>query len=224
MRLLQTQPDELVDTTLAQSITEAVIDWIDSDNSITGQGGAEDSYYSSLDVPLRTANQLFVSITELLQIKGVTNEIYNYVEPLLIALPSDVGFNINTALVPVMRSLNQQNIETPLSESDVELLMSERPLLQETGALDEVENTADTRQAFESVNDFLESDVISRAFDNDPDFWPDAEGLRTGSEFFIFETEVIINDYQRQQISLLKRELTPEGVKTKVLRRTRQQL
>ena len=224
MRLLQTQPDELVDTTLAQSITEAVIDWIDSDNSITGQGGAEDSYYSSLDVPLRTANQLFVSITELRQIKGVTNEIYNYVEPLLIALPSDVGFNINTALVPVMRSLNQQNIETPLSESDVELLMSERPLLQEAGALDEVENTADTRQAFESVNDFLESDVISRAFDNDPDFWPDAEGLRTGSEFFILETEVIINDYQRQQISLLKRELTPEGVKTKVLRRTRQQL
>jgi general secretion pathway protein K len=224
MRLLQTQPDELVDTLLAQSITEAVIDWIDSDNAITGQGGAEDNYYSSVEVPLRAANQPFISITELRQIKGVSNDIYHYLEPLLIALPRDVGFNINTALVPVMRSLNQQNIETPLDETDVALLIAERPLMKETKVTEAADETTDTRQAFESVEDFLTSDAVSSAFDNDPDFWPDAKGLRTGSEYFILETEVTINDYQRRQISLLKRELTSEGTKTNVLRRTRQQL
>jgi general secretion pathway protein K len=224
IRLLQTQPDDLIDTTSAQSITEAVIDWIDSDSIVTGQGGAEDNYYSSLETPMRAANQPFVSISELRQIKGVTTELYDYLEPLLIALPSDVGFNINTALVPVMRSLNQQNVETPLDETDVELLMAERPLAPEAETVDDTAETSDTRQAFESVNDFLESDAVGRAFDNDPDFWPSAEGLRTGSEFFILETEVIINDYQRRQISLLKRELTPDGVKTKIFRRTRQQL
>ena len=224
MRLLQTQPDNLVDTTLAQSITEAVIDWIDSDNTITGQGGAEDNYYSSLETPLRTANQPFISVTELRQIKGVSNDIYNYLSPLLIALPSDVGFNVNTALVPVMRSLNQQNIETPLDETDVELLLSDRPIAQQIVRADEQDDVIDAREAFESTDEFLASDAISRAFDNDPDFWPDAEGLRTGSEYFILEVEVTINDYQRRQISLLKRELTSEGVKTKVLRRTRQQL
>jgi len=224
MRLLQTQPDNLVDTTLAQSITEAVIDWIDSDNTITGQGGAEDNYYSSLETPLRTANQPFISVTELRQIKGVSNDIYNYLSPLLIALPSDVGFNVNTALVPVMRSLNQQNIETPLDETDVELLLSDRPIAQQIVRADEQDDVVDAREAFESTDEFLASDAISRAFDNDPDFWPDAEGLRTGSEYFILEVEVTINDYQRRQISLLKRELTSEGVKTKVLRRTRQQL
>ncbi|EGG94627.1 General secretion pathway protein K [gamma proteobacterium IMCC1989] len=224
MRLLQTQPDNLVDTTLAQSITEAVIDWIDSDNTITGQGGAEDSYYSSLEAPLRTANQPFISVTELRQIKGMSNDIYNYLSPLLIALPSDVGFNVNTALVPVMRSLNQQNIETPLDETDVELLLSDRPIAQQIVRADEQDDVVDAREAFESTDEFLASDAISRAFDNDPDFWPDAEGLRTGSEYFILEVEVTINDYQRRQISLLKRELTSEGVKTKVLRRTRQQL
>ena len=224
MRLLQTQPDNLVDTTLAQSITEAVIDWIDSDNTITGQGGAEDNYYSSLETPLRAANQPFISVTELRQIKGVSNDIYNYLSPLLIALPSDVGFNVNTALVPVMRSLNQQNIETPLDETDVELLLSDRPIAQQIVRADEQDDVVDAREAFESTDEFLASDAISRAFDNDPDFWPDAEGLRTGSEYFILEVEVTINDYQRRQISLLKRELTSEGVKTKVLRRTRQQL
>ena len=224
MRLLQTQPDNLVDTTLAQSITEAVIDWIDSDNTITGQGGAEDNYYSSLETPLRTANQPFISVTELRQIKGVSNDIYNYLSPLLIALPSDVGFNVNTALVPVMRSLNQQNIETPLDETDVELLLSDRPIAQQIVRADEQDDVVDAREAFESTDEFLASDAISRAFDNDPDFWPDAEGLMTGSEYFILEVEVTINDYQRRQISLLKRELTSEGVKTKVLRRTRQQL
>ena len=224
MRLLQTQPDNLVDTTLAQSITEAVIDWIDSDNTITGQGGAEDNYYSSLETPLRTANQPFISVTELRQIKGVSNDIYNYLSPLLIALPSDVGFNVNTALVPVMRSLNQQNIETPLDETDVELLLSDRPIAQQIVRADEQDDVVDAREAFESTDEFLASDAIGRAFDNDPDFWPDAEGLMTGSEYFILEVEVTINDYQRRQISLLKRELTSEGVKTKVLRRTRQQL
>jgi len=226
MRLLQTHPDNLVDITLAQSITEAVIDWIDSDSTITGQGGAEDNYYSSLDTPLRAANQPFISVTELRQIKGVTTDIYRYIAPLLIALPSDVGFNINTALVPVMRSLNQQNIETPLDETDVELLMSERPLEQQSESAGKQVEVAggDTKQAFESVDDFLDSNAFSRAFNNDPDFWPDPEGLRTGSEYFILEVEVIINDYRRRQISLLKRELTSKGVKTKLLRRTRQQL
>ena len=154
----------------------------------------------------------------------MSNDIYNYLSPLLIALPSDVGFNVNTALVPVMRSLNQQNIETPLDETDVELLLSDRPIAQQIVRADEQDDVVDAREAFESTDEFLASDAISRAFDNDPDFWPDAEGLRTGSEYFILEVEVTINDYQRRQISLLKRELTSEGVKTKVLRRTRQQL
>lgn len=222
MRLLQTHPDEIVDTGLAQSITEAVIDWIDSDNKVTGSGGAENNYYTSLETPHRAANQPFVSVTELRQIKGVTNEIYNYIAPLLVALPSDVGFNINTASAAVMRSLNQQNIETPLLESDVELLMSVRPT-------DEVDSDArDTGtsafEAYQSVDDFLASDAANRAFDIDPDFWPDAKGLRTGSEFFILEIKVTINDYERRQVSLLKREMTPDGMRTKVLRRTRQQL
>ncbi|MGS2718578.1 type II secretion system minor pseudopilin GspK [Eionea flava] len=231
MRLLQTQPDDLVDPSLAQSITEAAIDWMDGDNNVTGQGGAENNYYSSLDTPYRAANQPFISVTELRQIKGITDEIYRYLAPLVVVLPNDVGFNVNTALPAVMRSLNQQNIDTPLVESDAALLTEGRPLAEDTAAIDNNENaTAENNseiqdsQAFESVEDFLASDGFSRAFDNDPDFWPDAQGLHTGSEFFILDIEITINTSSHRQMSLLKRELTQEGVKTKVLRRTRQQL
>lgn len=231
MRLLQTQPDDLVDPSLAQSITEAAIDWVDSDNSVTGQGGAENNDYLSLDTPYRAANQPFVSVTELRQIKGITDEIYRYLAPLVVALPNDVGFNVNTALPAVMRSLNQQNIDTPLVESDAALLTEGRPLLNNTATTEneesisaETESDIQEGQAFESVDDFFASDGFSRAFDNDPDFWPDAQGLHTGSEFFILDIEITINASSHRQMSLLKRELTQEGVKTKVLRRTRQQL
>ena len=224
MRLVQTHPDGLVDTGLAQSITEAVIDWLDSDDNVTGLGGAENNYYTSLELPYRAANQRFISVTELRQIKGVSSEIYSYIAPLLVALPSDVGFNINTASVAVMRSLNQQNIEIPLSLSGAELLMSARPM-----DVDNIQGggstiTINTNEAYTSVEDFLASDAAGRAFDIDPDFWPDANGLLTGSEFFILAADVTINDHQRRQESLLKREMTSAGVKTKVLRRTRQQL
>lgn len=229
MRLLQTQPDDLVDTSLAQSITEAVIDWIDSDSTITGQGGAESNYYSSLDTPYRAANQPFVSVTELRQVKGITDEIYRYLEPLLVVLPNDIGFNINTALPAVMRSLNQQNIDTPLVETEVGLLTEGRPVSPSAQNAETVEDgngdgNIQNNQAYESVDDFLSSDGANRAFDIDPDFWPDAQGLRTGSEFFILDVTVTLNESSHRQTSLLKRELTQQGVKTIVLRRTRHSL
>jgi general secretion pathway protein K len=211
MRLLQTHPDGTVDSTLAESITQAVIDWVDVDSTITGQGGAEDAYYASLDPPYRPANRFFISVTELKQVKGMTNEIYDYLAPLLIALPNNQGFNINTASVALMRSLNQQNIEAPLSEEAATILMAGRP-----------QNANET--AYESANDFLESSEANQIFDTNPTFWPVANGLRTGSEFFILTAKVSLVGYEQQLTSIIKRVSTQTGVKTIVLRRTREQL
>lgn len=221
-RLLQTYPDQEISTALAQEITEAVIDWLDADNIVTGQGGAENSYYRSLDKPYRAANRFFVSITELRQIKGMTQDLYRYLEPLLVALPNKEGFNINTASIPIIRSLNQQNIEIPLTEIDAAALIGSRPLARTTSK--EQENVPASDEAYESVEDFLASTEANQVFDTNPKLWPSAEGLRTGSEFFILKAEAKILNYQRYQISILKREMTPEGVKAIVIRRTREQL
>jgi len=225
IRLLQTHPDG-IDVPLAEEITQAVIDWVDADNTPTGQGGAENNYYESLDPSYRAANRFFISVTELRQVKGMTNEIYSYMEPLLIALPNAEGFNINTASLALIRSLNQPNVETPLTEQDAVMLVSNRPLMTVVDNDNDLDEPPLT-EAYESVEDFLASNEASQVFGVDPIFWPSVNGLRTGSQYFILTAKVSMLDYQRSQISIIKRESTTDGaksVKTKVIRRTREQL
>ena len=221
IRLLQTQPDALVDVTTAQHITEAVMDWIDSDNTPTGSGGAENNYYDAQEPPHRAANRLLVSITELRHVRGMSQEIYDYVEPLLIALPNNHGFNINTASIALMRSLNHEDIETPLSIDDGEVLIASRPQL----VSDDAELVSDdTLEAYESIEAFFEGDEIARVFGNDEELWPSREGLRTGSDYFIVKAQAQHLDYRRQQISLIQRRPIDTGFETQVIRRSREQL
>ena len=80
-------------------MTESIIDWIDEDNNVTGIGGAETAYYTSLDKPYRPANQLFASVSELRLVKGMTEELYLHLLPLVSALPeTDTQINVNTAV------------------------------------------------------------------------------------------------------------------------------
>ena len=221
-RLLQTHPDDIIDNSQAQAITEAVIDWIDTDSSVTGSGGAESSYYQSLEFPHRAANGFFVSVTELRQIKGITAEIYAFLEPLVVALPGTQGFNINTAAPNIIRSLNQKDLEDPLSEEDANLLINSRPV-QKTES-DEQVITSEIAQPFESIDEFLNSSGAVQIFGSDPDFWPSVEGLHTGSEYFIVQASARLLDYERQQTSLIKREKIDTGMTAKVLQRTRDML
>ncbi|ODS24581.1 hypothetical protein AB835_03090 [Candidatus Endobugula sertula] len=221
VRLLQTHPDDLVDSILAQQITDAVVDWIDSDNTISGIGGAE-SYYTTLKPPYRAANQLFISVTELRQVRGITPEIYDYLKTVVVALPNTVGININTALPAVMRSLNQKDTETPLSKEDVDILVASRP--PPRGESDDNEAINHTIDGYTSVDDFFKSDGAQRVFGGEVGLLPPKEGLRTGSEYFILEAEATLLDYQRQQTSMLKREMVATGFKVRVLRRAREQL
>jgi general secretion pathway protein K len=241
---------------------------VDVDSTPTGQGGAENNYYASLDPSYRAANRFFVSVTELRQVKGMTNEMYDYLEPLLIALPNAEGFNINTASVALMRSLNQKNVATPLSEEDAEMLISNRsavtvtvivdnsdlpepPIAEAVESVDDLQDpemliinrsaviarggnsdlagpslieTHESVEAYESVEIFLTSNQASQIFGTDSAFLPSANGLRTGSEYFILTAKVSMLDYQRSQISIIKRESTADSVKIKVIRRTREQL
>lgn len=211
IRLLQTYPGDEVSLADAVAITEAVIDWVDIDDTVTGQGGAEDSFYGSQDSPYRPANQFFTHVSELRLVKGVTREIYDYLQPLVIALPNKEGVNINTALAPVMRSLNQKNVETPLSETDVSILLSSRP-------------QNNTELAYRSVDGFLASSEANQLFGVDAELWPSVEGLRTGSEFFLLTSTIRLLDYQQTLTSLIKRESVDTGINTRVLRRIREQL
>ena len=114
----------LVSLDLNPDLSNAVLDWLDPDQSVRGSYGAEDSDYLSLEPPYRAANRQFSDVSELLQVKGFDVKTVQLLAPYLVALPvSGVSININTAPSGVLRILGK-NL---LSEGESERLISERP-------------------------------------------------------------------------------------------------
>lgn len=105
MRLLRSFEDIEVSEQQAQDITVALIDWLDNNAEPAGFGGAEDGYYTELDIPYRTANRSMLSASELRLVKGMTAELYQALVPHITALPLPTPININTAGEHVLRSL-----------------------------------------------------------------------------------------------------------------------
>jgi general secretion pathway protein K len=109
LRLLQ-QPEFGLDEKTATEIADSIVDWIDSNDNITGLG-AESAYYLSLNPPYEAKNAPLDCIEELLMIKGITKEIYygTKEKPSLaqyVTANSDDGaINVNTAPKMVLRSL-----------------------------------------------------------------------------------------------------------------------
>jgi len=109
IRLLS-EPELGLDENKTAEIVDSIKDWIDADDSITGNG-AETSYYTSLDQPYEIKNAPLDCIEELLMIRGITKEIYygTKEKPGLkeyVTADSDGIININTAPKMVLRALS----------------------------------------------------------------------------------------------------------------------
>ncbi len=211
IRLLQTVPNGVVSSTEAEEITQAVIDWIDSDNNVTGAGGAETDFYASQEQPYRAPNQIFVSTSELRLVKGITEEIYEHIAPLVIAIPDTAaGMNINTVSSEIMRTLNSKEETVPLSEQDGSTLESTRPVKvdknSEDGERTVVNDGTKKQEGFTKIEDFLDSNEVGTIFGSDTELQPVADGLTTGSNYFLLSSELEINGVTRRGVSLLKRD------------------
>lgn len=128
IRLLQTLKLETpLALDQAQAITEAITDWIDADDEVSGLGGAESQYYAQTEPMQRPANRAMVSPSELMLVKGMTPEIYRALAPLVSVWPSkSAALNINTASPQVLRSLGAQQDTVPLGDNDLDYLMQGR--------------------------------------------------------------------------------------------------
>lgn len=114
-------------------LADAVIDWIDQ-NDTALPDGAESDYYALLPTPYRAHNGPIDSLEELRLIKGVTDDVYNRLVPHLTALQSgDIyKINLNTA-DPIVLGALDQDLTTDL----VNRLIAERPIesLTEVGTI-----------------------------------------------------------------------------------------
>jgi general secretion pathway protein K len=81
------------------AIAAAAADWIDSDDQPLA-GGAEDSAYTGLATPYRTAGTLMADLSELRAVAGVTQEAYQQLRPWLCTLPrtTRATINVNTLM------------------------------------------------------------------------------------------------------------------------------
>jgi len=83
----------------------ALIDWIDNNVEVEIPDGAEDDYYTTLEIPYRAANRMMADVSELRLVKGVDAEIYEKIRPFLTTLPEKTSLNLNTISAEVFDSL-----------------------------------------------------------------------------------------------------------------------
>jgi len=137
---LNTSPPERVDRLLAalgldkaarDTIVDSLLDWRDANEEHRLHGAESEDHYLKLPVPYRARNANLESVTELLQIRGVTRELYEgragrdgregrpgLAELVTVHTPGVV--NLNTAPPEVLRALG-------LSEAEIgEILQTRR--------------------------------------------------------------------------------------------------
>jgi general secretion pathway protein K len=86
------------------SLADAVVDWLDNDDT-SRVGGAESSYYLSLPFPYRAKNDLFDTLDELRLIRGMTAERFEKLSP-FVTIHSSGTININTAPREILMALS----------------------------------------------------------------------------------------------------------------------
>ena len=82
----------------AESMADALTDWLDADSSISSSGGAEDNDYASREFPYLAANNYLASVNELRVIEHFTPRTIDAIKPYVCVIPGseDHKININT--------------------------------------------------------------------------------------------------------------------------------
>lgn len=111
VRLL-TGPSFRIEQRKAEELLDAIKDWIDPDDEVTG-AGAEGAFYAGLPRPYKAKNAPIDCIEELLMVKGVSRELFYGTgdSPGLVHCLSAYGdamININTAPRAVLRALSAE--------------------------------------------------------------------------------------------------------------------
>lgn len=102
-------------------LADAVVDWMDPNDDITGTMGAESDYYLSLNKPYRPTNTLMITPMELLMVKGFDQSLFQALEPYVTTLPEGTGLNVNTAPAILLASL-----DPAISRNIAESLVADR--------------------------------------------------------------------------------------------------
>ncbi len=188
VRLLQTIELEEGPITYqaAMELVDAIQDWLDPDDQISGYGGAEGDFYRDMDPPYPITNGPMTNVSELSLIKGMTPELYERLLPLVIVLPFGEKMNVNTLKPEILRGINRKTVYLPLTAEEGQRLDEERRSAQE---------------GFKAVADFFAGPEAGNLFGQDVeqdifDIW---------SRYFLFSSETLVGEQVRRSKTLLFR-------------------
>ena len=105
-----------------------MVDWVDSDDEVTGNFGAESGYYESLDPSYLSPDQPTITLADLVKVKGFTPSIVEALLPYVTALPVEntketTRININSVSAGV---LNAISTDLSVNEQTLEFLIAAR--------------------------------------------------------------------------------------------------
>ena len=134
-------------------LIDAIRDWIDADHDVS-EMGAEDDYYQGLESPYPCKDGPMNTVSELLLVKGITEEIFfgNKDRPGIrdfLTIHSDGKININTADSTVLQTLGYLDEDEwvfPIGEDEAKSIMdyrSEENPFEELSDLKEVDGMDD---------------------------------------------------------------------------------
>jgi len=174
-----------VDGARADTLIDSIADFIDSDD-VPRRAGAESEYYRTRDVPHDNANNLFVAVSELKSVQGMTPVLYQTLAPSLCALPTtELKINIST-LTAQNASLLAAMFNNMISTKDVETLFANR--------------SAQTWKNPVQLAAYLEKSFPG----HEKDFTAAKGIITTFSHFFRLETEVQQDDGRQYFTSQLE--------------------
>jgi len=167
---------------LDTEIADAVVDWIDKDDS-PQPGGAEEGYYLGKDKQAyRAPNHLMMSTTELLRIKGVDFKTFKKIKNYITALPVRTKININTADKEVIRM-----ISIKITDAIADDLIKGRD-----------------KNGYKTVGDFIKDPVFSGLSTNQKTELTEMLDIR--SDHFLLTSTAVIGQLEIKMKSILKRD------------------
>lgn len=79
----------------AESMADALTDWLDANSSISSAGGAEDNDYAAKEFPYLAANNYLASVNELRVIEHFTPAVIEAIKPYVCVIPASDKHKIN---------------------------------------------------------------------------------------------------------------------------------
>lgn len=168
---------------LPAELSQAVIDWQDTNDEVTGAMGAESSYYQGLDPAYLTPNTKFHSIEELKLVRGFEGKNYDLIKPYVTALPEQTKLNMNTAPALLLASIDPK-VDVKAIEQQLKIKETELTHFNDVDDLWKL-------SAFSGIDEQSKTDAASL--------------LDSKSNYFTAQIEVMLSERKRQFNSLMMR-------------------